>query len=64
MSRVGRDYLQTGYYTEVFFREKGIRFIAVEPLWSSEVEPFPIRVTSKRLPKVKHLERRNRYTPR
>ena len=29
MSRVGRDYLQTGYYTEVFFREKGVRFIAI-----------------------------------
>ncbi len=23
MSRVGRDYLQVGFYTEVFFREKG-----------------------------------------
>ena len=29
MSRIGRDYLQTGYYTEVFFREKGVRFIAI-----------------------------------
>ena len=29
MSRVGRDYLQTGYYTEVFFRQYGIRFIAI-----------------------------------
>ncbi|MEG1926308.1 MAG: recombinase family protein [Ruthenibacterium sp.] len=29
LSRVGRDYLQTGFYTEVFFREKGIRFIAI-----------------------------------
>jgi len=29
MSRIGRDYLQTGFYTEVFFREKGIHFIAV-----------------------------------
>lgn len=25
------------------------------PLWASEVEPFPIRVTTKRLPQVKHL---------
>ena len=24
------------------------------PLWSSEIEPFCIRVTSKRLPQVKH----------
>ena len=29
MSRIGRDYLQVGLYTEVMFREKGIRFIAV-----------------------------------
>ena len=29
MSRVGRDYLQTGFYTEVFFRQHGVRFIAI-----------------------------------
>ena len=29
MSRIGRDYLQTGFYTEVPFREKGVRFIAI-----------------------------------
>lgn len=29
MSRVGRDYLQTGYYTEVFFRQNNIHFIAI-----------------------------------
>lgn len=29
MSRVGRDYLQVGFYTEVMFREKGVRFIAI-----------------------------------
>ena len=29
MSRIGRDYLQTGFYTEVLFRQKGIRFIAI-----------------------------------
>ena len=27
----------------------------ITPLWSSEIEPFPIRVTTKRLPFVKHL---------
>ncbi len=26
----------------------------IEPLWASEVEPFPIRVTTKRFPKMKH----------
>ena len=29
MSRVGREYLQTGFYTEVLFREHGVRFIAI-----------------------------------
>lgn len=29
MSRVGRDYLQVGFYTEVMFREKSVRFIAI-----------------------------------
>lgn len=29
MSRIGRDYLQTGFYTEVLFREKCVRFIAI-----------------------------------
>ena len=26
----------------------------IEPLWASEVEPFPIRVTTKRFPNMKH----------
>jgi DNA invertase Pin-like site-specific DNA recombinase len=29
LDRIGRDYLQVGFYTEVFFREKRVRFIAV-----------------------------------
>lgn len=29
MSRFGRNYLEVGYYTEIFFPENGIRFIAV-----------------------------------
>ena len=29
LSRVGRDYVETGFYTEVYFRQKGIRFIAI-----------------------------------
>ena len=28
MSRLGRDYLKVGFYTEVMFKEKGVRFIS------------------------------------
>ena len=30
MSRVGRDYLQTGFYTEIYFAQKRVRFIAID----------------------------------
>ena len=39
----------------------------VRPVWASEIEPFPIRVTTKRLPSVKHLGDINgikRYLPK
>ncbi|MDL2319385.1 DNA cytosine methyltransferase, partial [Eubacteriales bacterium OttesenSCG-928-A19] len=26
----------------------------IQPIWASEIEPFPIRVTTKRLPQMKH----------
>ena len=29
MSRAVRDYLQTGFYTEVFFRQHGVHFVAI-----------------------------------
>ncbi len=32
----------------------GAILAGIEPRWASEVEPFPIRVTTKRLPMVKH----------
>ena len=32
----------------------GAILAGIEPRWASEVEPFPIRVTTKRLPLVKH----------
>ena len=46
MSRVGRDYLQTGFYTEVLFKQQNVRFIAVSngvdstDASSSEFAPF------------------------
>jgi len=33
----------------------GAVLAGITPIWASEVEPFPIRVTTKRLPSVKHL---------
>ncbi len=30
-------------------------FSGITPLWASEVEPFPIRVTTRRLPEMQHL---------
>jgi DNA (cytosine-5)-methyltransferase 1 len=32
----------------------GALLTGIEPLWASEVEPFPILVTTKRIPKMKH----------
>ncbi len=46
VSRIGRDYLQVGFYTEVYPREKGVRFIAIgnnidsNDRDSSEFAPF------------------------
>lgn len=46
MSRAGRDYLQTGFYTEVFFRQHGVHFVAIangvdsNDQNSSEFAPF------------------------
>ena len=46
MSRIGRDYLQTGFYTEVVFRQHGVHFAAVgngidsDDPGSSEFAPF------------------------
>lgn len=46
MSRIGRDYLQTGFYTEVMFRQHGVHFVAIansvdsDDLNSNEFAPF------------------------
>ena len=49
MSRLGRDYLQVGIYTEILFREKGVRFIAVndgEDSAKGEDEVLPLALSS------------------
>ena len=46
LSRIGRNYLQTGFYTEVMFRQNGVHFVAVannidsEEQDSGEFAPF------------------------
>ena len=46
MSRIGRDYLQVGYFTEIVFRQNHVRFIAIgngidsDNPGSSEFAPF------------------------
>ena len=52
MSRFGRDYLKVGFYTEILFKEKGVRFIAINNGIDSE------KTSRKRLyPISKHYER-------
>ena len=34
--------------------ELGGMLAGIVPVWNSEIEPFPVRVTTKRLPSVKH----------
>lgn len=45
LSRLGRDYIMTGYYSEIFFQSKGVRYIAladdVDTLYGhNEIAPF------------------------
>ena len=36
LSRLGRDYIQMGYYTEIYFPTKGIRYVALNDGYDSE----------------------------
>lgn len=45
LSRLGRDYIMTGYYTEIFFPSKGVRYVAVSDGFDSnkienDIAPF------------------------
>lgn len=45
LSRLGRDYIMTGYYSEIFFQTKGVRYVAladdVDSLnGTNEIAPF------------------------
>jgi DNA invertase Pin-like site-specific DNA recombinase len=69
MTRIGRDYLQVGFYTEVMFRKHNVRFIAVgnnidsDNKESAEFAPFLnlmsewyARDTSKKIKAVLHAK--------
>ncbi len=36
LSRLGRDYIMTGYYSEIYFRDNGIRYIAIGDNYDTE----------------------------
>ena len=36
LSRLGRDYIMTGYYSEMYFQTKGVRYIAIADDFDSE----------------------------
>ena len=36
LSRLGRDYIMTGYYSEIFFPSQGVRYIALADNFDSE----------------------------
>lgn len=45
LSRLGRDYIMTGYYSEIFFPSKGVRYIAMADQFDSsknnnDIAPF------------------------
>ena len=66
LSRLGRDYIMTGYYSEIFFQTKGIRYIAIADEVDSlkghnEIAPFKnilndmyARDISKKVKNAKH----------
>ena len=45
LSRLGRDYIMTGYYSEIYFQAKGVRYIAIGDNFdteksNNEIAPF------------------------
>ena len=66
LSRLGRDYIMTGYYSEIFFQTKGVRYIAIADDFDSlkgnnDIAPFKnilndmyARDISKKIKNAKH----------
>ena len=73
MSRLGRNYLQVGMYTEMIFPQKGVRFIAINDGVDSAnqqdndftpflniINEFYVKDSSKKVKAVHEAERRIR----
>lgn len=68
LSRLGRDYIMTGYYSEIYFQSKGVRYIAIGDNFDSEkanneIAPFKnilnemyARDISKKIKAAKHQQ--------
>ncbi len=66
LSRLGRDYITTGYYSEIFFQSKGVRYVAIGDNFDTlegynEIVPFKnilndmyARDISKKIKSAKH----------
>ena len=68
LSRLGRDYIMTGYYSEIYFQSKGVRYIAIGDNFdteksNNEIAPFKnilnemyARDISKKIKAAKHQQ--------
>lgn len=71
LSRLGRDYIMTGYYSEIYFPSKGVRYIAVADNFDSlkndnDIAPFKnilndmyARDISRKIKNAKHQRAKN-----
>ena len=76
LSRLGRDYIMTGYYSEIFFPSEGVRYLALADNFDSlkggnEIAPFKnilndmyARDLSKKIKTAKqHMAKQGLFTP-
>ena len=64
LSRLGRDYIQMGYYTEIYFPAKGVRYIALNDGFDSEKsvnDIAPLRTPHREIGSTGEIERRFRW---
>lgn len=73
LSRLGRDYIMTGYYSEIYFPEHGVRYIAVNDNFDSnnienDIAPFKnilndmyARDISRKIKAAKHQRAKNGF---